>query len=132
METLQSVAEIYDECRPLFFALGDKIRQRILLALSDIGKPGLNVKEITKRIKLSRPAVSHHLKILLKAGLLRVREDGVQNFYSVSARPSLDKVKRFIDEIEGFLEVRESGKKTVRLSAEPGLLSQPGRKSQKE
>lgn len=111
METLQSVAEIYDECRPLFFALGDKIRQRILLALSDIGEPGLNVKEITKRIKLSRPAVSHHLKILLKAGLLRVREDGVQNFYSVSARPSLDKVKRFIDEIEGFLEVRESGKK---------------------
>ena len=110
METLKSVAKSYDECRPLFFALGDKIRQRILLALSDCGEEGLNVKAITQKIKLSRPAVSHHLRILLKAGLLRLREDGVQNIYSLSARQSLEKVKAFIDRIESFMETKAGQK----------------------
>ena len=71
---------------------------------------GLNVRAITQKIKLSRPAVSHHLRILLKAGLLRLREDGVQNIYSLSARQSLEKVKAFIDRIESFMENRSKQK----------------------
>ena len=83
---------------PLFIALGDEIRLTIIEALTDealtgrtkntpmntnqpdknddrpISLPtqprphGLNVREITERTSLSRPAVSHHLKILKTAG----------------------------------------------------------------
>lgn len=36
----------------------------------------MNVNEITRRTSLSRPAISHHLKILKDAGLVGVRQTG--------------------------------------------------------
>ena len=64
------LGDIFEECIPLFIALGDRTRLTILQCLFETqttgeGRiPGLNVNEITDRTSLSRPAVSHHLKIL--------------------------------------------------------------------
>src|SRR5271167_2566614 len=58
----------------MFVALGDPHRQRILLMF----EPGerLNVGQIVFASTLSRTAVSHHLRVLREAGVLRCRKAG--------------------------------------------------------
>ncbi|WP_084612658.1 helix-turn-helix transcriptional regulator [Pseudogulbenkiania sp. MAI-1] len=58
----------------VFVALGDEHRQRILLLF----EPGdrLTVGQIAEVSTLSRPTVSHHLKILREAGVLQSEKQG--------------------------------------------------------
>lgn len=84
----QSAAEYKDEffdkfkeCRDAFMALGDETRQLIMKALLECGKAGMRVGDITSKMKLSRPAVSHHLKILKSANLVKVNRVGTKNYY---------------------------------------------------
>ena len=48
-------------------------------------KGGARVGEITQKTHLSRPAVSHHLKILKDAGIIKMRRQGTKNYYYLSA-----------------------------------------------
>jgi DNA-binding transcriptional ArsR family regulator len=63
----------------MFVALGDPHRQRILLMF----EPGerLNVGQIVAASTLSRSAVSHHLRILRDAGVLRHEKIGKEVWY---------------------------------------------------
>jgi DNA-binding transcriptional ArsR family regulator len=63
----------------VFTALGDEHRQRILLTF----EPGerLNVGQIAEVSTLSRSAVSHHLKTLREAGVLRSAKEGKEVYY---------------------------------------------------
>ncbi|MCD8220614.1 MAG: metalloregulator ArsR/SmtB family transcription factor [Clostridiales bacterium] len=80
----------YHECMPLFIALGDELRLQIIEILTRAfahradHPNGLNVNEITEQTQLSRPAVSHHLKILKEAGLVEVTRCGTSNYYRVT------------------------------------------------
>jgi DNA-binding transcriptional ArsR family regulator len=58
----------------VFVALGDEHRQRILLMF----EPGerLNVGQIVAASTLSRSAVSHHLRVLREAGVLKSEKVG--------------------------------------------------------
>lgn len=58
----------------MFTALGDPHRQRILLMF----EPGerLNVGQIVAASTLSRTAVSHHLRVLREAGVLKCKKTG--------------------------------------------------------
>ena len=51
------------------FAMGDSARQEIILALARTDE--LNVSQLARKLPLSRPAISHHLKVLRQAGLAR-------------------------------------------------------------
>lgn len=66
----------------LFKALGDPARIRILNLLLSAGTP-VCVCDIVPDTGLTQPTVSHHLKKLLEAGLLRREERGTWAFYSV-------------------------------------------------
>lgn len=46
---------------------------------------GVRVGEITAKTNLSRPAVSHHLKILKEAGIIKMRREGTKNYYYFDA-----------------------------------------------
>lgn len=70
-------------CRSIS-AIGDETRQAILLALMEGGIDGMRVGEITKYTYLSRPAVSHHLKVLCEAHILTLRKSGTMNFYCLN------------------------------------------------
>lgn len=103
---------LFQNCRPLFIALGDQVRQTIIQALAGAGlyesgsndvsaaaygfdgslSRGMNVKEITERTNLSRPAISHHLKILKEAGLIDVRREGTANYYYLTIGESAKKL----------------------------------------
>lgn len=63
----------------VFTALGDEHRQRILLLF----EPGerLNVGQIAEVSTLARSTVSHHLKVLREAGVLRSEKIGKEVWF---------------------------------------------------
>lgn len=95
---VSQVATTLIECTPLFFALGERPRQQILLML--VEHEALNVGQITERLTLSRPAVSHHLKILRQAGLVDVRQAGTENHYFLTVDPAIALLERFVTEVK--------------------------------
>lgn len=125
----------FHTCMPLFIALGDEIRLTIIEALTDealtgrtknndvnknqpdknndhqISLPGpvpsarLKCPEITERTSLSRPAVSHHLKILKTAGLIDVHREGTCNYYYLSIEDSTRKLMQLGHLLESVLSM---------------------------
>jgi ArsR family transcriptional regulator len=61
-------------------ALADETRQKIMqLCCCE----WLSVNDIVEKTSVSQPTVSHHLAILRDAGLVKVREEGRQTFYTL-------------------------------------------------
>lgn len=86
LKTIQKLAEEFSACRKTLLALGDENRQHLILEMMQMGEcSGVRVGEITERTHLSRPAVSHHLRILKDAGLVKVRREGTKNYYYFDA-----------------------------------------------
>jgi DNA-binding transcriptional ArsR family regulator len=85
-------------------ALADGTRQRILAHLGD-GE--LRAGDIAARFDSARPTISKHLKVLLDAGLVRVRTDGRERWYAIEHAPlrhTAARVKALDELIEGGLE----------------------------
>lgn len=70
-------------------ALGNPLRREILVRLR--ARPA-TVGEIAERFPISRPAISRHLALLRRAGLLTIRAHRGQHLYAVR--------------LEGFAPVR--------------------------
>ena len=68
---------------PVLFAkaIADDTRQKIM---SECCCCWLSVNEIVEKMEVSQPTVSHHLAILRDAGLVDIREEGKQTFYSLN------------------------------------------------
>lgn len=66
-----------------FKALADPTRVRLLSLVAAHESGEACVCDITDPIGLSQPTISHHLKILVEAGLLAREQRGVWAFYSV-------------------------------------------------
>ena len=80
----QKFIENYNLARPIMTILGDEVRQEILLTLvKSGGTGGTRVGEIQKKSHVSRSAVSHHLKVLLDAGIINMRREGTKNYYYI-------------------------------------------------
>ncbi len=71
----------------LFKVLAEPARLRILSQLAAGGCGPVSVNELTERLGLSQPTVSHHLKKLTEAGLLHRFREGRTVIHSV--RPEL-------------------------------------------
>lgn len=85
-------------------AVGDETRQAILLALlQGPQNPGMRVGEIRVETHLSRPAVSHHLKILKEAQIISVRKEGTRNYYRLDTGSKLMLLKSLVSELEKAL-----------------------------
>jgi DNA-binding transcriptional ArsR family regulator len=68
---------------PVLFgkAISDETRQKIMNLCCCCW---LSVNEIVEKMEVSQPTVSHHLAILRDAGLVNIREEGKQTFYSLN------------------------------------------------
>ncbi|MGA7565778.1 MAG: metalloregulator ArsR/SmtB family transcription factor [Terriglobales bacterium] len=68
-------------------AVADPTRRRILVALKEKGgcsldkETGLCAFDIEERVKLSQPTVSHHMRILEKAGVVEAKREGHWRWY---------------------------------------------------
>lgn len=99
-ENRLALAAGFRACRQLILALGDETRQQILTVLLESEQVGLRVGELTARTHLSRPAVSHHLKILKDAKIITMRRKGTMNFYYVNADDTeWSKLERLIHQV---------------------------------
>ena len=67
---------------PLLRALADEARLEIVARLAAAGGP-VCVCDITPGLGLSQPTVSHHLKVLKDAGVLRSERRGSWVYYSL-------------------------------------------------
>ena len=67
-----------------FKAVCDENRQKILEYLHDTDKA--NAGDIVKKLKLSQPTVSHHLKILTDAEVLTAKKKGKEVYYSLNSK----------------------------------------------
>ena len=61
-------------------ALGEPMRRAIFERLAERPRP---VGELARELPVSRPAVSQHLRVLKRAGLVRERAEGTRRVYRV-------------------------------------------------
>lgn len=78
---MQVLAEQFQLCQKTLASIGDPTRQQVLLALLSGDYNGSRVGEVAAKSHLSRPSVSHHLKILKDVGLISVRQEGRKHYY---------------------------------------------------
>jgi len=81
---MRSLPKEWRDMAEVFVALGDEHRQRIMLTFEKGER--LTVGQIAEVSTLSRPAVSHHLKILRSAGLLDEEKIGKEVFLSINKK----------------------------------------------
>jgi len=68
-----------------FQALADPTRLEILRLVA--AQPGPTcVCDVVDHFELSQPTISHHLKVLREAGLLRASRRGIWSFYEVDPK----------------------------------------------
>lgn len=89
---------ILSECIPIFTMLQDENRQQILMLLFD--EKEMSVTQLTERLSLSRPAVSHHLKLLLDSRLVDVTKIGKERIYSLSMGNAVAQLKALLASLE--------------------------------
>lgn len=66
-----------------FKAIGDPTRLRLLSLVAAHENAEACVCDLTEPVKLSQPTVSHHLKVLVDAGLLTRSKRGTWSFYAL-------------------------------------------------
>ncbi|KXS43594.1 MAG: regulatory protein ArsR [Candidatus Frackibacter sp. T328-2] len=76
-----------------FKALADNNRRKILILLKE---KDLTAGEIAEEFNISKPSISHHLKILKNADLVDARREGQNIYYSL-------KMTVFQEILNGFM-----------------------------
>lgn len=107
---LPFVATYGDSSARVLDALGEPTRRAVLAVLEGGAQP---VGEIARRLPVSRPAVSQHLRVLKEAGLVRDRKEGTRRLYSVD-RQGLQALREYLERywdvaLESFKEHVEEG-----------------------
>ena len=107
-----------------FMALADPTRRAILARLA---RGEASVAELAAPFEISQPAISKHLKVLERAGLVSVEQDAQRRPRRIEARP-LAEANAWI---ESYREVWEGN--FQRLDALLGELQRsPGRRGRKK
>lgn len=89
--------------RDVFQAIADPNRRAIISMLAE--QPKLNVNSLAEKFKISRPAVSRHLKILSECGLIVTSQKGRQKYCALRA-DKLSEVSTWVEQYRKFWEER--------------------------
>ena len=98
MKQLTEIPDEWKNISDLFVALGDEQRQRILLAFEP--KERMNILQIVAGSKLSRTAVTHHLKMLHASGALKSEKIGKEVFFWVDAPHMIEAIEAVLNYIK--------------------------------
>ena len=79
---------------PIFAALGDKTRLRLVSRLCDDGP--MSITRLTAGSKVTRQAITKHLRVMEKAGLVRGARHGRESVWHLDQR-RLDVARRHLD-----------------------------------
>lgn len=90
----RSLAAVSKSGAPIFAALGDETRLRIVARLSDQGP--LSIVRLTEGESMTRQAITKHLSVLAGAGLVRDVRRGRERLWALE--PSqLEVARRYLD-----------------------------------
>ncbi len=78
-------------------AAAEPTRISILFLLGEQGR--MCVGDIAARFKASRPAISHHLKVLKSCHLVETEREGQEIYYSVCMERIVDTLRRLADSL---------------------------------
>ena len=81
--------------RDVFHAIADPTRRQILGLVS---AESLTLNGVAEKFKISRPAVSKHVKILRECGLIKIRQEGRERY----CVPKLEKLKEVSAWVEKY------------------------------
>jgi DNA-binding transcriptional ArsR family regulator len=85
---------------PVFAALASGARRQMIAFL---GQTALSTSELALRFGMTPPAVSRHLAVLLRAGLVESEREGQRVLYRLKRDTLLNALSRFAAEVDGPL-----------------------------
>ena len=100
---IKKTLKTLNSCVPFFIAMSDEYRQQLIMDIAEAGKEGINVSNLSAKSKLSRPAISHHLKVLKVSGLIKPLKVGTQIFYQLNLSENFKTVSELINSMENIL-----------------------------
>ncbi len=106
--------------RDVFQAIADPTRREIINMLA---YNSLNLNSVAEHFKISRPAISKHIKILSECGLVKVEQKGRERY----CEARLDKLSEVSDWVEQYRKLWED-----RLDALEVYLNKIQSKSKKD
>jgi len=83
----------------VFKAIGNKTRLEILSAIANYNN-NVCACDFEQLFDIKQPTISHHIKILVEAGLVNKRKEGTWNYYSVQP----DTVQQLIGDLKTLIE----------------------------
>ncbi len=92
-----------DKAQELFAALADATRLSILSLLANSLEHEVCVCDITSSFSLAQPTISHHLRILRDAGLIKGDKRGKWVYYSL-IKGRAEEIKIMVDQLLGSPE----------------------------
>jgi DNA-binding transcriptional ArsR family regulator len=111
MASASAAARVRDAA-PLFAALGDETRLRLIMRLSS-GGPG-SITQLSAKSDVSRQAITKHLRVLSDAGLVRSTRRGREQVWDLEtkrladAHEYLDRISQqwdaALDRLKAFVE----------------------------
>ena len=87
-------------------AVADRTRIQILLLLGQECR--MCVGDIASHFHISRPAISHHLKVLKNSGIVQSEKVGQEVYYWVDADRLVAMLRGLADMLEQFCSIDES------------------------
>ncbi len=111
---IKRTLKTFNACAPFFIAMSDEYRQQLIMDIAEAGKNGINVSNLSAKSKLSRPAISHHLKVLKDAGLIKPLKIGTQIFYQLNLMDNFKIISELISSMENILSKISESENTVK------------------
>lgn len=102
-EQINMIRSKFSECNSFMTALSDPVRQKILFILAESGTDGMDVQDITAKTHLSRPAISHHLRILKDDGMIISHKKGTQVYYFIYIQKALEKLLDLFSSVQNLV-----------------------------
>lgn len=106
-DRLKNIKTDLKKSKNILNAICDENRQNILLVLlENCSTGGIRVDDIAQKVNLSRPAVSHHLKLLLDNNIVSIEHIGTKNYYHITGTDEILSLKSLLRNIELYVEER--------------------------
>lgn len=102
-EELKELKKDFYEAGPIMEALASEVRRSIIIELASNYPKGIRIGDIKLKRCITRPTMSHHIKLLCKAKLLKYEKKGTKNYYYLAvSKEKLEKVASVISKLKYF------------------------------
>jgi ArsR family transcriptional regulator len=88
------------------WAIGDEVRLRILASLpfADDCASRSNVKALSERLEIPQPTISHHLRVLRQAGIVRKSKHCRDCYYFIDAEAG----REIVHQLQGVITPQQT------------------------